>query len=59
MLLSLLRRRMSRDLDEALRTWDFYNIAKLNGRKEVKVSKPITVCYTPTQYKIKVKLGGK
>ena len=50
---------MTRDLDEALRTWDFYSIAKLNGRKEVKVSKPITVCYTPTRYKIEVKLGGK
>lgn len=44
---------MSKDLDEALRTWDFYNIAKLNG-KEVNMPRPITVLYTPTKYQIKV-----
>lgn len=50
---------MSKDLDEALRTWDFYSIAKLNGQEEVKMSRPITVCYTPTKYQIKVKIGGE
>lgn len=24
---------MSKDLDEALKNWDFYSIAKLNGEK--------------------------
>lgn len=47
---------MTKDLDEALRTWDFYSIAKLNGR-EVKMPRPIAVCYTPTQYQIKVRRG--
>lgn len=47
---------MNKDLDEALRIWDFYSIAKLNG-KEVKVPRPIAVCYTPTQYQIKVRRG--
>lgn len=46
---------MSNDFDEALKNWDFYNIAKLNGQKEVKMPRPITVCYTPTQYQIKVR----
>lgn len=45
---------MDYSLDKALKNWDFYNIAKLNG-KEVKMPRPITVCYTPTQYQIKVR----
>lgn len=45
---------MNKGLDEALRTWDFYSIAKLNGQQEVKVPRPITVLYTPTKYQIKV-----
>ena len=45
---------MSNDFDKALRTWDFYSIAKLNGQKEVKMPRPITVLYTPTKYQIKV-----
>lgn len=44
---------MAYNLDKALKNWDFYNIAKLNG-KEVKVPRPITVLYTPTKYQIKV-----
>lgn len=47
---------MDYNLDEALKNWDFYSIAKLNG-KEVKVPRPITVCYTPTKYQIKVRRG--
>lgn len=47
---------MDYNLDEALRTWDFYNIAKLNG-KEVKMPRPITVLYTPTKYQIKIRRG--
>ena len=50
---------MNKDLDEALRTWDFYSIAKLNGRKEAKMSRPITVYYTPTKYQIKVRMGNE
>lgn len=46
---------MSNDLDEALRTWDFYSIAKLNGREEVKVPRQISVVYTPTKYQITVR----
>lgn len=45
---------MSKDLDEALKIWDFYSIAKLNG-KEVKVPTQIKVLYTPTKYQIKVR----
>lgn len=45
---------MSSNLDEALKNWDFYAIAKLNGQKEVKVSRQIKVCYTPVTYKVKV-----
>lgn len=45
---------MSKDLDEALKNWDFYNIAKLNG-KEVKMPTRIRVLYTPTKYQIKVR----
>lgn len=48
---------MSKDLDEALKSWDFYSIAKLNGQQEVKMPRPITVLYTPTQYQIKVRRG--
>lgn len=48
---------MDYDFDKALKNWDFYSIAKLNG-KEVKVPRPITVCYTPTRYQIKVMRRG-
>lgn len=48
---------MSKNLDEALRTWDFYSIAKLNGQEEVKMSRQIKVLYTPAQYQIKVRKG--
>lgn len=48
---------MSKDLDEALKNWDFYSIAKLNGRKEVIMPRQIRVLYTPTKYQIKVKRG--
>lgn len=46
---------MSKDLDEALRTWDFYSIAKLSGREEVIMPRQIQVLYTPTKYQIKVR----
>lgn len=46
---------MSKDLDKALKNWDFYNIAKYNGQQEVKMPRPITVCYTPAKYQINVR----
>jgi len=50
---------MSKELDEALKNWDFMAIAKYNGRKEVKMPTQIKVLYTPTQYQIKVRRGNE
>lgn len=50
---------MNSNLDKALKNWDFYTIAKLNGQKEVTMSRPITVLYTPTKYQIKVRMGNE
>lgn len=46
---------MNNELNEALRKWDFYSIAKLSGRKEVPMPTQIKVLYTPTKYQIKVR----